>query len=174
MKRILAALSLVTLALNLTACIHAQPAPTKGYNVNWTWTAPTSGSCTSACNYIVSTLAVASGTVSCPSASGQYVPQQTTATAITGTAWTQPNTTGLLYCAVVSSVFSGATSAASGVSNVVTSPALPIAPGVPSGGSVQQAEVMKPVFTNQNPLPQLASSKNLIAPTGVVGVVARR
>jgi len=171
MKRAFFALACIVPFLFGPIACHSQPSPTKGYNISWTWTAPTTGSCTANCSYIVSTLSVPSGTASCPAPTGQYNPQQTSSTALSGTSWLQTNTTGLTYCAVVSSVFNSATSAASAVSNVVTSPALPTAPGVPSGGNVQQSEVIKPDSV-ADPQPQL--SAKLEAPGGMRGVVRRR
>jgi hypothetical protein len=156
--------------LSVVGC-HAQPAPTPGYNTTWTWTPPTTGACTTNCNYIVSTLTVAAGITSCPPSTGQYVPQQTTSTALATTSWTQTNTTGQTICAVVSAYFSGATSVASSPSNVVTNPALPLAPGVPSGNSAV-ADVVKP--QTPGPEPTLQASRNLTAPGTVYGVVARR
>jgi len=156
--------------LSIVGC-HAQPSPTPGYNTTWTWAAPTSGACTTNCSYIVSTLPVAAGTSICPVATGQYVPQQTAATALTATSWTQTSTTGQVLCAVVSSYFGGATSAASLPSNVVTNPALPLAPAAPSGNSAI-ADVVRPKLPNSAPLPRL--SNKLTAPGSVYGTVARR
>jgi len=137
-------LAVIILATAIPGCVHPQPAPTKGYNTLWTWSAPTSGSCTTDCSYIVSTLSVASGTASCPAPTGQYVPQQTATTALTTTSWTQVNTTGQVLCAVVSAYFNSATSPASTASNVVTNPSLPLAPGVPAGNTQVQADLVKP------------------------------
>ena len=169
MKRI-AALFLFTLIA--TGCGHTQPTPTTGYQTSWSWTAPTTGSCTSTCKYIVSTLVVTSGTASCPTATGQYIPQQTATTALSATTWTQANTTGLTNCAVVSSVFAGATSAASVPSSPVVSPALPTAPGIPSGTPGQSAELVKPIMVPYSE-PVLMLSKNLGAPTLISGKVQR-
>ena len=162
--------ALAIMALSLTACAPAQPAPTPGYNTTWTWPAPATGACIGSCSYIVSTLAVAPGTNTCPPATGQYTPQQTATSALTATSWTQTGTTGQTICAVVSTYFSGATSAASTPSNVVTNPALPLAPGVPTGNATVSDLVRGPSL--RMPLPQL--SGKLAAPGSISGTVARR
>jgi hypothetical protein len=164
-------LAIVILTMLSIAGCHAQPSPTPGYNTTWTWTAPASGACTTNCNYIVSTFTIPPGTTSCPAATGQYIPQQTSATALATTSWTQTNTTGQILCAVVSSYFGGATSGASTPSNVVTNPTLPLAPGVPSGNS-SVADVVKPKLVGDPA--SWHYSATLAAPGAVYGVVARR
>lgn len=166
MKRILAVFSF---SLLLVVGCPSQPAPTNGYSTTWSWTAPTTGSCTSTCKYIVSTLEVVAGTSTCPSATGQYVPQQTLTTALSTTTWTQANTTGKSICAVVSATFAGATGQPSAQSSVVVSPPLPTAPGVPTGNP-QSAE-LKPTVSNTEPV---LLSQNIGSPSVITGSVHRR
>lgn len=172
-------LAIAILALGAVGCTHAQPSPTPGYNTLWTWTAPAASStwagCTSAqnCSYIVSTATVAAGTTTCPQPNGNnYVPQQTAATALTTISWTQQNTTGQLLCAVVSTIWNGETSTASGPSNLVSNPQLPLAPGVPSGNPAV-AEVEKPKLPATMPSASAQLAMNAI-PVEIRGVVVRR
>jgi hypothetical protein len=149
-------------------CAHSQLPPTPGYNTVWTWTAP---SPCSGCTYVVSTLSVAAGTASCPASTGSnYTPQQTVTTGVSGTTWTQTNTTSLTVCAVAQTIQGGNTSPASTQSSPVVNPSLPSAPGVPSGNSTVAA-LAPPLMPNM-PAPdkQMASAM----PIQIVGHVVRR
>lgn len=164
MKRFASALVVLAGIIAAAGCSHAQLPPTKGYNVEWTVTlsAPSSSwnGCVAgqpACGIVISTLVVPAGTSTCPASTGSnYVAQQTTATAIQGTSWTQDNTTGTTQCAVAQIVQTQAgqtapsISAVSPVSNAVASPALPLAPGI-TGGSQQSAALVKPAFPALQP-----------------------
>lgn len=165
-------LFLLSMSMVLALGCHGQLPPTAPYNTVWTWTAPASGStwpgCTTAapCTFVVSTLAVPSGTASCPASTGSnYAPQQTVTTGVSATTFTQTGTSGETLCAVVQTVQSGNVSAASTPSSPVASPALPLAPNAPSGAT-QVSEVQMPLPA---PSPQLAKAE----PIKLTGIVTR-
>ena len=152
---------LLSLCFLLASACHGQvPPPTAGYNIVWTWTAPTatgtwSGCSTSLpCSYILSAETI-TGTTCDPTTSANYK-QLNSASPATTTTYTQTGTTGTTVCAVVTTVWNGENSQPSTASAPVTSPAVPLAPGAPSGNSTV-AKADKP----QAPIPvadeQLAS-----------------
>jgi hypothetical protein len=134
MKRIFAGLALALLLL--IAC-HSQVAPTTGYNIVWTWSAPNSSStwpgCTTAapCTYVVSAVALAAGTTTCPATTGTaYAPLNSAAPATALTYTETGAATGQTVCAIVQTEQSGATSVPSASASVAV-PAIPLAPGAP-------------------------------------------
>lgn len=157
-------IALCALAVALAGCSHAQLPPSTGYNVQWTVTIPAAsggwlgcGTGQPACSIVVSTLTVPAGTATCPASTGSnYTPQQTAATAISGTTWTQDSTTGLTMCAVAQLVQAQAVSAASVASSPVTSPALPLAPSV---SGTQQSAALDPQLQPTPGAPVMASLK---------------
>lgn len=132
----------VLMLLPLAAC-HSQVTPTPGYNIAWTWTAPTASSswagCTTAapCSYIVSVATLAAGATVCPPTTGTaYTPLNASSPA-TGTSYIQTNATGLTVCAIAQTeqTQSGQTSPSVSLpsnSALVTVPAVPLAPSTPA------------------------------------------
>lgn len=126
-------------------CGHAQIKPTSS-QVDLNWTPPAaSGSwagCTSSspCTYVVSRIAIASGTSACPAANvdaPNYTPLNTN-TPASGNSFTDAAASGLTVCYVVQTLQGSAVSLPSNVAGPFIVPASPLAPAITGSPAVAQ------------------------------------
>lgn len=132
-------------------CAHAQ-VPPKSNAVALSWSAPSG--CTSGCSYVVSRIALASGTASCPApnvTTPNYTPLNQ-ASPVTATAYTDAGAGALTVCYIAQTELGGSVSQPSNTAGPFVVPANAIAPAII--GQTTSAELAQPMFLL--PSPQLA------------------
>ena len=165
MKRVLSLLAFFPLLAVSAGC--QVPAPSKGANVNLTWTAPAAGSnwagCTtsSPCLYAVYR---AAGTTCPATTSTAWTEITTPATRPSGTTYQDTTASGLTACYNVETVQASQNSAPSNTAGPLAVPGVPLAPAL---GTPTAAALVKPALPND---PQMASNT---APTSLVAKVVR-
>ena len=129
-------LPILALVLALVGCgssvnLPAQQ-PQTAFQVNLTWTPPTSCSTASPCTYILSRATIAAGSTQCPATTGSIY-LEVGVSNLQAVAWTDTAAVaGQTYCYIAQTVQAGATGPPSAPSNVVVIPMNPSAPGTMS------------------------------------------